>query len=40
MDEDAALDVRHVALQRDEDPPVWRTADSGLVAQPLEYTGE
>ena len=37
MDEDAVLDVPHVALQCDEDPLVVRTADSGPVAQPLEY---
>ena len=34
MDEDAVPDVRHVALQREEDPPV--TAAVGLVAQHLE----
>ena len=40
MDEDAGLDVRHVALQRDEDTLVLPTADRGLVAQRLAYTGE
>ena len=40
MDEDATLDVPHVALQCDEDPPVLPSFADRLVAQPLEYTGE